>query len=262
MKYYGVHFGRNPETGENVTGAVFDSWDACKPYVIGVPGAKFKSFADRRDAVLFAAGLSENAVEAKNVSAQPSGHPGELRIFVDGSFNPRSDVCGYGVYIEAGSGNRVIYGSLPHSCGGRNIEGEVAGALAALDFLKEYRAHNDFESAVIYHDYEGIGKWADGQWATSKEYTRDYAAVVKAARANGLRVKFSHVDGHTGVTGNEYVDVLAKEGCGVGLTGPERARLNEVMETAKTVVHRDCEALVKDEQPEVEQLSFDSIGGY
>lgn len=251
MKYYGVRRGK-----DGMTGKVFESWDECKPYVIGVPGAEFKSFSERHEAEAFAGCAPVKAAEAPTPEVSVPSNPDELRIFVDGSFNPRSNVCGYGVYIQAKSGDRVIYGSLPHSCGGRNIEGEVAGALAAMDFLKEYKSRFDVPPVTVYHDYEGIGKWADRRWNTSKDYTRGYARVVDETRRLGIDIKFSHVDGHTGVLGNEYVDVLAKEGCGVPLTKAERERLEEVMGKARFTVKKDREAFAPDPRQEEEQLSL------
>ena len=41
---YAVAYGRNPQNNEPVSNLKFYSWSACKPYVVGVEGAKYKGF--------------------------------------------------------------------------------------------------------------------------------------------------------------------------------------------------------------------------
>ena len=79
-----------------------------------------------------------------------------------------------------------------------------------------------YTSVKIYFDYMGIGAWANRDWTTNKDYTRAYANFVNAVRENGITVNFEHVKGHTGVNGNEFVDKLAKIGCGIALTPSEK----------------------------------------
>ena len=41
---YAIAYGIDPKTKEPVSNLKVDSWDSCKPYVVGVEGAKYKGF--------------------------------------------------------------------------------------------------------------------------------------------------------------------------------------------------------------------------
>lgn len=41
---YAVAYGINPTTKESVYNLKFPTWDQCKPYVVGIEGAKYKGF--------------------------------------------------------------------------------------------------------------------------------------------------------------------------------------------------------------------------
>ena len=147
---------------------------------------------------------------------------GQVSVYVDGSYNAGTKTCGYGIYVRGagqvvpGRGGQpefMMCGGVPESSGGRNVEGEVTAAWLGLDAAAAMAKPG--APIVVYHDYEGIGKWADGAWARNKDYTAAYAAKVAAMRRDGLDVRFEHVKGHTGNTGNELVDDLAKIGCDV-----------------------------------------------
>lgn len=160
---------------------------------------------------------------AKSVTVAENSDPSHVTVYVDGSFNSDTNDYGYGVYMDDGTNQRILYGSGPTVDGGRNVEGEVAAATRALEVIA---ADPKYKSCTIYHDYQGIGSWADHDWKTNKDYTKDYAAFVDTVRREGLQIDFKHVDGHTGVTGNEVVDKLAKIGCGVELTPKERKEID------------------------------------
>lgn len=144
--------------------------------------------------------------------------PNHADIFVDGSYNPDTNEYGYGVYIADGERQRILYGRGVCEANGRNVEGEVAGAKAALESISLMHQYN---SVTVYHDYQGIGSWADKKWNANKPYTNAYARFVDRCRSRGVDIEFKHVDGHTGVEGNEYVDKLAKIACGMKLTPAE-----------------------------------------
>ncbi|MBO6310882.1 MAG: hypothetical protein J6N70_18995 [Oribacterium sp.] len=60
----------------------------------------------------------------------------------------------------------------------------------------------------------GIEMWSTGSWKTNNQHTKEYKAACDNARKS-LTLNYHHVDGHSGVFGNEYVDMLAKRACGV-----------------------------------------------
>ena len=47
---YAVAYGVNPKTKESVFNLKFKTWEECKPYVVGVVGAKYKGFLTETEA--------------------------------------------------------------------------------------------------------------------------------------------------------------------------------------------------------------------
>ena len=143
---------------------------------------------------------------------------------MDGSYNSVTNEYGYGVFMDDGAEQRILYGKGVCEADGRNVEGEVAAASHAL--LAAYSEHK-YLSCTIYHDYNGIGFWGTGKWSTNKEYTRAYAELVQKLRNAGLDISFKHIKGHSGDEGNEIVDKLAKIGCDIPLTVVEKKALEK-----------------------------------
>ena len=91
-----------------------------------------------------------------------------------------------------------------------NVAGEIKGAEAAI----QYCLDNNISSVTIYHDYEGISKWCNGDWKAKKVGTIAYANFYKEASSK-VRVQFVKVKGHSGDQYNELADKLAKEALGI-----------------------------------------------
>ena len=228
--YYAVRRGR--ETG------IYSTWAECEANVKGYAGAEFKKFSREEDATAFI--NQDKAVTSNKHSGKVQPAPVEntqseksvekpvpgknVDVYVDGSFNSDTNDYGYGVYMTDGKNQQIIVGRGQQKESGRNVEGEVAAASAALSALSTSR----YDSVTVYHDYQGIGSWADRDWKANKGYTKAYADKVAAFRDAGMNVTFKHVDGHTGNEGNEYVDKLAKVACGVGITPSERDFISQL----------------------------------
>lgn len=205
-KFYVVKNGKVP--------GIYDNWPDCQAQVNGFSGAIYKSFSTIEDAEAF---LNDTPIKEN----KPDG----MIAYVDGSYNEGINTCGFGVYIEDDSAKYVFYGKFTQTDGGRNVEGEVMAGLVAAKF-----AHTLKKPITIYHDYQGIGSWARGEWQRNKTYTKSYYADIQNMIKEGLNVNFIHVDGHSNVRGNEYVDRLAKYACGVPLSESDMSvLLNEVM---------------------------------
>lgn len=133
--------------------------------------------------------------------------------YIDGSFNPKTNIYGWGGFLIDQVGKRWIIkgcGSDPNLVKMRNVAGEIMGATEAIK--KALKLH--MEKLTIYYDYEGISAWALGTWKAKKGGTKRYAEFVKKAMKT-LRLYFKHVKSHTGIDGNELADRLAKEAVGL-----------------------------------------------
>lgn len=92
----------------------------------------------------------------------------------------------------------------------RNVSGEICAAVVAIQYCIERK----IPSVTIYHDYEGVGKWADDEWKANNVYTRVYKNYVKGARVN-CDVKFCKVKAHSNNKYNDMADALAKSALGI-----------------------------------------------
>lgn len=132
----------------------------------------------------------------------------KAKVYTDGSCSVKGEVIslGWAYTIKVGEdvisahGNDIEEGFKPQ----RNVAAECTAAIRAIEKLEELGV----ESAVIYHDYEGLGKWATGLWRTKNIYTTEYVTRVKQSQ---VKLEFVWVKGHSGVTGNDEVDRLAVE---------------------------------------------------
>ncbi|MBE6041824.1 MAG: ribonuclease HII, partial [Clostridiales bacterium] len=213
-KVYAVKKGR--------TTGIFTSWDDCKAQVDGFPGAEYKSFADPQDAMAYlgispgetAAGAAGAAGSGKD--AEPGFPPG-VRAYVDGSYDEAAGrfSCG-AVMVRTAEDGTVTTRELsrafdePELAKQRNVAGEIMGAKMAIDFCLE----RGIPEVSIYHDYEGVGKWADGKWKANNPLTQGYRDYVAKARTR-MKIEFCKVKAHAGNKYNEMADKLAKEALGM-----------------------------------------------
>jgi ribonuclease HI len=130
-------------------------------------------------------------------------------IYVDGSYNSKLDTIGYGIVVLKGSlppvkyKGRVVDESLLEF---RNVAGEVMAVYNALEIC------NNGDKVTIYYDYEGIEKWAIGEWKANNKLTKWYQNQMQIAYEK-FDLRFIKVTAHTGNKWNEEADRLAKEGC-------------------------------------------------
>lgn len=195
-KVYAVRKGR--------TTGIFMTWDDCKAQVDGYTGAEYKSFADPADAVAYL-GLGEGPSEVK--------FPEGVRAYVDGSYDTAAGRFSCGVVIvetdaEGSSETTELNAAFDdaEAAKQRNVAGEIMGSKLAIDWCKT----NGVKKIEIYHDYEGIGAWADRKWKANNELTRGYSDYVAEARKE-MEISFVKVRGHAGNKYNELADKLAKK---------------------------------------------------
>ena len=183
QKFYAI---KTPEESKIVM-----TWAECEKLTHGVKGVLFKSFASRAEAEAWISGME---------TPVPTG----LRVFVDGSFSPDFPKSGW-AFVVTENDVEIARGSgiTAFDAESRNIDGEVMASYQAMRWLDL----ND-KTGTICHDYEGIARWAKGEWQAKSNIAKRYVA---AAKPYLHRVSFEKVAAHTGVKWNELVDQLAKD---------------------------------------------------
>lgn len=196
LKYYAIRKGHE-------TGIFYNTWDKVKHLVDGYAGAEYKSFDDVYHAQQY---ISEEVYE--------EGVPDRYYAYVDGSnLGDGSAYSGSAVIVCNGEiiGELNMKGSNSDFTPKRNIAGEIMGALLAMSWAIEHQVTEIF----ICHDYNGVGKWATGEFKARDSLAILYKKQVDATVANGLSLKYIKVKGHSGHVYNERADELAKEALGI-----------------------------------------------
>jgi len=128
------------------------------------------------------------------------------QIYVDGSCLDEN--VGYGlVVLKDGQIIDELYGPVEDEAvqGMRQVAGELRAVQEAIAWCRE---HSVAEVSLFY-DYEGIEKWATGEWRANRPATRAYA---RAAGKWSVVVHWHKVESHIGNRWNDYADQLAKRG--------------------------------------------------
>lgn len=199
-KFYAVIGGREGD-------AIYSSWDACKAQVIGVKGVIYKGFPTLEEAQAFLSG---------GAFAEPLPQEGLAVAYVDGSYYGGEFSCGAVLFYN---GEQVEFSRKfddKDMASMHNVAGEIMGALTVIEYCLE----KGIPALEIHHDYEGVAKWAQGQWKANKPGTMAYAAACRKAREK-LKLGFVKVKGHSGDKYNDMADRLAKEA--LGLANSKRA---------------------------------------
>lgn len=194
-KYYAVKIGKTP--------GVYETWADCERQINGVSGAVYKGFRTKEEAVTFIG--EKNLRQEIQVKTQAVA-------YVDGSYDSMTNEFSYGVvFFYEG---KELYFSKKYADSDlaemNNVAGEIKGAEAAIKYCLE----NNISSVTIYHDYEGIAKWCNGDWTAKKAGTIAYVNFYKEASTKVL-VRFVKVKGHSGNKYNELADRLAKMALGI-----------------------------------------------
>ncbi len=196
--YYAVLNGR--ECG------IFETWEECKKQVIGFKGAVFKKFSNKEQACEYIHEGKKNNDEQKDKKPQEDN---DMAIaYVDGSYKAKSKEfsCGVVIFYK----NKIYEMSKKFNdedmCSMRNVAGEIKGAESAINFCLS----KGISKLKIYYDYEGIARWAKGEWKCNKEGTKNYSEFYKKAKTK-IDISFVKVKAHSGNKYNDRADMLAKK---------------------------------------------------
>ena len=217
-KFYAVRQGR--KTG------MFLTWDECKKQVMGYPGAIYKSFGTEAEAKGYlgisgcdkcgqGAGENESGVE-KTVTTgsvqMEKTNSDAVEIYVDGSYHVGTKEFSYGMVVLIDGKEEKFSQKMtdPQLAQMRNVAGEIKGSEAAMQYALDHR----IPSIIIYHDYQGIASWCNGDWKANKAGTIAYRDFYQKAKEK-VHIEFRKVKGHSNDKYNDMVDELAKEALGI-----------------------------------------------
>lgn len=195
--YYAVAVGRHP--------GVYSTWAECEREVKGYPNAKYKKFSSENDAYSY---VNSNGQESENIIETNSGYT----AYVDGSYKDGEFSCGVVILDTEQNVIQMIskrYNN-PELASMHNVAGEIKGSEVAI----QWAIDNNIPTINICHDYEGIGKWATGEWKARTQGTKDYVAFCSNAFQQ-VSVTFQKVKAHSNVKHNETADKLAKAALGI-----------------------------------------------
>jgi len=201
-KYYAVRKGRSV--------GIFDTWDECKAQVTGYSSAEYKSFTNIDDAKAFIDGETSEAQIDDTGDVEVKEGQTLIRAYVDVSLDRRTRRYAGGVVILVGDEEIEIseMGNDKTLVSMHNVAGELLGAIKAMEWVANSGIENP--QLVIYHDYEGIHKWASGDWKANKEGTQSYVKTYNRY-ASIFDIRFVKVKAHSGDKYNEIADQLAKK---------------------------------------------------
>ena len=220
-KFYAVKQGR--KTG------MFLTWDDCKKQVMGYPGAIYKSFGTREEAEAYlgvtgaqtgqkngtadaterTAGITRSVSSGNNKSENTEN---AVEIYVDGSYHAATKEFSYGMVVLIDGKEEKFSQKMtdPELAQMRNVAGEIKGSEAAM----QYALDHEIPSIIVYHDYQGIASWCNGDWKANKPGTIAYRDFYREA-SRKIKIQFRKVKGHSNDKYNDMVDQLAKEALGI-----------------------------------------------
>ena len=197
-KYYAVRNGKKV--------GIYETWDEAKGQVMGYKNAIYKSFKTLEEAKDFMENKDINKIDFQNLSKD------ECIVYVDGSFNVYEQIVGYGIVFIDKENILELNGSLEkgHYTEQRNVAGEVYGSMEAIKLaIKKAK-----KKIYIHFDYMGIKSWAEGEWKTNIELTRNYKKFIDEKKKE-IEISFIKVKAHSNDKFNDVADKLAKAAVGI-----------------------------------------------
>lgn len=138
----------------------------------------------------------------------------DIKVYVDGTYRNNQQAGGYVVLQDDKPtlARRIIIENEKFSKH-NNVTGELYATLfAILDVINCYKDSDIvLNSITVFHDYNGISKFANGEWMPNTTLTKRYAIMIHSMREafKDLDIRFSKVKAHSGDFWNTIADELA-----------------------------------------------------
>ncbi|VDN48514.1 RNase H [Petrocella atlantisensis] len=212
-KYYAVRQGL--EKG------IFKTWAECQASTKGYSGAEFKSFKTLEEAESYMK-IDQTSPMNHHVNGDASikeveiNEAGIAKAYVDGSYDHSTKRYAGGAVILIGEEEIHINeaGDDTELATMRNVAGELLGAIRAMEWVYNHKDAMGIEKLILYHDYEGIAKWATKGWQAKKKGTQQYVTLFNKY-STSYPIEFVKVLAHSGDYYNELADQLAKKALGI-----------------------------------------------
>jgi ribonuclease HI len=176
---------------------IYDTWEACREAVSGIPGARYQGVASREvaEAMLSGDGVQLEPGSYAFVDGNAMGGIGVVLVDQRESGPPSVRDRAATVYEVFGRAGIPSLDTRPKITAAtdslQNILAELGGLYAALQEVAAGSA------LTVVHDYEGVGAWLEGRWKAKNLIVAEIVAACRALiEARGLRVRFRHQRGH------------------------------------------------------------------
>lgn len=254
-KFYAIKEGFDIKSNEKVENKLVDSWDECKKLVVGIKGAKYKSFESIDEANEYL--NANNKLLKKGVDIYPLDW---MQIYVDGSYNSETERFSYAFVSVKDNKVMQIENGISEDDSQKQLR-QIAGELKSVIRGLEYAIQLGEKKVVIIHDYEGIYHHAVGTWKrTDISSQKYYEAVNKLIIDNSLEIIFVKVDSHTGDFFNELTDTFAKLSLGISPTGEVNNWLeNNVVYVATSELKEKIKAIINSDNYDNVKLPNENI---
>jgi len=201
-KYYAVRQGQKK--------GIFMTWEECQASTKGYSGAEFKSFKTLVEAEAYM------NTDQTSLMKDHINDGAIAKAYVDGSYDHGTKRYAGGAVILTGEEEVHIYeaGDDAELATMRNVAGELLGAIRAMEWVYNHKDAMGIEKLIMYHDYEGIAKWATKGWQAKKKGTQQYVTLFNKFNAS-YQIEFVKVLAHSGDYYNELADQLAKKALGI-----------------------------------------------
>jgi ribonuclease HI len=165
----------------------------------------------------------ENLWNNLNGNGTYDAQSGIYEAFVDGSYI--SGITGYGAVIYLGDELKAEISGTITDVEFRQFGGELQ---SVIEVLKWCFANKALKVRINY-DYQGIEKFAAGEWKPKNNLSKGYVNFIRNADIN---IEWRHIKSHTGNLRNDEADALAK-----------KAALSVSSATSKRFVNLESKAL-------------------